>query len=441
MTEPVTAPFSEDSEKAFLSSLIQYVEVIERCNTLTTAIFFVPAHQILFRMLVGLREEEQPIEFVICKAWLKKHELLDEVGGPEYLNDLWTFVPTGSNWEYYLNILKEHHVRRRTIQGCQSLMQRMYDQEYAAVESIRENVEHTLTEIVTEIRPKTKEWSDVVTLALEYLEKPINAGLQGVQFNIQSIDLELSGIRRGEYAVICAEVSVGKTAIAMQAALNSALCGNTVAIFSFEMSAIRMALRMFSQLGKVRMHTMRNKLFSDREHSSLLKTAKVLKTLPIKMEDAFNQNINGLVSRCRQIHAKEPLELVVVDYLQLVTPCVKKNDNREREVADISRKLKNLAGELDIVVIALSQLNEFGKMRESRSISQDADIIIRLSPEEGDDENARNVTIDKNRDGPRGKTFPVTFEGQYVTFTDAPVESETNGKKNGSRHHFKGQDA
>jgi replicative DNA helicase len=440
LPEHQTFPHSEESEKAFLCSLILYPELIDRCDTLSLALFFIPAHQTVFRMLIELRQADQPIDFVICKNWLKKNELLEEIGGAEYLNDLWQVVLTGANWEHYLNILKDKHLRRKTIQASQSLIQRMYDPSYGTQETLREITEVALTQIVTEIRPKVKLWPDVIDSAMLLLEKTSNNGLEGVLFDVKGIDDEIRGCRRGEYVIICAEVSVGKTALAMQGALNTAIGGGSVAMFSFEMSAVRMALRMFCQLGKIRMGLMRTRLFDAVERNRLLQVADVLRKLHIHMEDAFSMNINGLVSRCRQIHAKEPLELVVVDYLQLVTPgTAKRTDNREREVADISRKLKNMAGELDVTVIALSQLNEFGKMRESRSISQDADIILKIEPE-GDSEHFRNVIIDKNRDGARGKKFPVTFEGQYVTFTDAPVDRPPNREltpaKNGHKKHW-----
>lgn len=420
MTQPLQMPFSIDAEKAFLSSLFLRAGLVEQCESLNPQIFYIPAHRIIFQMLIDLWNSNSPQDFVTCKMWLRDHKQLEEVGGVEGLNEIWSFIPTSEAWAHYLGILKDNHIRRQTISSCHQLAQTMYDPAIDSNSSIQSVAESALSQLVVNLRKMAKEFPEIVTDTMSHIcnDEP---DMSGVRFDIATLDTSLSGVKPGEYLVICAEVSAGKTALAIQAALTSAYANKRVAIFSFEMPAIQLVTRMISQRALIRMQSIRSKRFSQEELTRLRNLKEPLSKLPMHLDDSFDTSINGLVNRCRQIHAKNKLDLVVVDYIQLVTPGVEKRDlNREREVADISRKLKKLSGELDLSVIALSQLNETGKMRESRSISQDADIILRIEIPDPKKDTFREILIDKQRNGPRGQRVPVQFFGQYVTFEDCP---------------------
>jgi replicative DNA helicase len=183
---------------------------------------------------------------------------------------------------------------------------------------------------------------------------------------------------------------------------------------------------MIANSGEISMRSLRTGQLTPQEHKRFGPTVEGLAKLPIFMEDSYAFSITRLISRCRQLKTKHELALVVVDYLQLVEGSNKRrNDNRQLEVADVSRSLTLMAKELGVAVLALSQLNDNGLLRESRAIGQDADIVLRISTPDSDDAFRRTIVIEKNRDGQRWKRIPVEFHGQYMCFSDAPLDPES----------------
>lgn len=257
---------------------------------------------------------------------------------------------------------------------------------------------------------------------LHVLERKAGTGMIELS-GIRSLNLAIGCLLPGEELVIGAETSFGKTSLAMH--FVSHLCfGNQhkkAAIFSMEMRRQSMSERFFACQCSVPLENIRR---NDMSLEQKTKIIDFIEKLPeehsVFMDDSSVLDIQSIISRCRRIKRKHGLDVVVVDYLQLVSPAnLKASANRQQEVADISRRLKMLAVELDVVVIALSQLNEAGQLRESRAIGQDADIVMLIrDSDKSDDKFEKLIVIEKNRNGPRGKPVSVHFYPQYVSFSD-----------------------
>jgi replicative DNA helicase len=239
---------------------------------------------------------------------------------------------------------------------------------------------------------------------------------------LHKLDSELGGVFPGDMVVIASETSRGKTALSLQIAGHMALDEQDlkIALFSFEMNAHQITERIISNRSEVRLSAMRYCEMNDRDIEKL-KSFKQ-NTPPgrtIIIEDSFALTVEGVLSRCRRLKNNGELHAVVVDYLQLVNPTNTKSQNRQTDVQEISRNLKLLAGRLGVVVIALSQVNDLGQMRESRAISHDADIILQIRDnDDASGTSEREIEILKNRNGPRGKTVKLHFYGDYTSFSD-----------------------
>jgi replicative DNA helicase len=422
---PISLPHSVDAEKGLLSSMIQSIDVCSEClSQLPESIFFYPAHQHLFGTFSSLFSKNQPLDFLLIKKELSDSKLLEEVGGAEYVNEIWDFVPTAANWKHYAAIVKDNYVRRVTIQECMALTEAMYDPEVEAQGEVSSRVEKTLTKLALDIPRQDRSFKDQILDALYLLEQRRISGdtFSGALFGIKSLDQAICGVRPGDLCIVAAETSGGKTALALSAIkYTAAIKKRPVAVFSLEMPCAQLIERMFASEAHVSMRSLRSGLLSDREFQKLTGAQAVLNDCHIFIDDSSYGDIGKIVSECRRLRTKHGLELVVVDYLQLIdSPFVRKESNREREVANISRQLKNMAKELQIPVIALSQLNEEGKLRESRAIGQDADIVLKIGfPDSNDDSFAREIFIEKQRNGPRGESIPVRFDGEYMRFEDA----------------------
>jgi replicative DNA helicase len=421
MNEPRSLPFSEDAEKGVLCSMILSPEVLLECASRIAAEFFhVPAHRIIFSALCDLAAENEPADFVLLKAELVRSKQLEEIGGAEYLSDLWNFVPTGANWKFYASLLVEFYRRRTTIIECQRLIEKMYDLHGDIDEQITEGVETALTRLALQVARVDKPFRQLVAETVAEIDRRAKGeGSTGIRFGLDSLDAQLGEVQPGEVCVISAQTGGGKTALALQAILEHAASGYSVALFSFEMRATQMIERALAHDGQISMKTIRSGKLSMSELGKLDASVGRLSERAIFIMENTGCDINQIVSRCRYLKVRYALTLVVVDYLQLVQPGASRNDaTREREVADISRKLKAMALELNVPVLALSQLNDQGRLRESRAIGQDADIVLRIDDSKSDNSFAVDIVIDKHRSGARGKRVNVEFFGEYMRFQD-----------------------
>jgi replicative DNA helicase len=420
--EPQLLPFSEDVEKGLLCSAIKSRVVLSYCSaSLAPEMFHLPAHRIIFRTLCALTDEEVRIDFVAVKSALKNAGSLQEIGGQEYLNSLWDFVPSADNWEHYSKLLLEYYDRRVGITECLGLSEKLRDlrTETNPRQLIIETLGRIGAKLEARIVERRKSFSLLVDETLEQIEQ--RAGEQhaasGIRFGMEKLDEELDGVQPGELCVISGQTSSGKSALALQAILWAARQRRGTALFSLEMPGTQSVERMFAADGEISMKVIRAGLFSEAEHKRLLASVLRIRSYPIHVEEQSAGNITGIIDQCRMLKTEENISLVVVDYLQLVQPGrLRREDTREREVADVSRRLKALATELKVSVFALSQVNDQGLLRESRAIGQDADIVLKIEESKSEDASDVDIVVEKHRSGARGKRITVQFYGQYIRF-------------------------
>jgi replicative DNA helicase len=383
---PDSLPCDEDAEKSMLCSLALQPSLFDEAG-LSSELFYVPANRIIFERMLDVYQQDSAITFVTLKAELVKTGQLEEVGGKEYLDELWDWNRTASAlWWHYRNLLTEQYHRRLGILECQKLLEKLYDPgSGATAENIREMLERTLTRLAIQVAPRQKTFPELVEETLREIEEQSQRGsVCGIRFGLARLDEEIDGVQPGELCVISGKTSSGKSALALQAVLCAAASGQGAAHFSLEMPGTQTVKRVLAADGQITMKLLRRSgLFSKSEWERLHASADRIKAYPIHIEDNTACDINQIVSRCRLLKTKHGIGLVVVDYLQLVQPArLRREETREREVADISRKLKALAIELGVSVLALSQLNDAGLLRESRTIGQDADIVLKIDQSE-----------------------------------------------------------
>jgi len=413
-------PVSEDAEKGLLCSMLLSPFILDE-GDFSEALFHIPAHKIVFRHINHAYSDHGTTDFHLFKQSFRLIELT-EIGGMEFLSSLYGFVPSSANWRFYRDHLAELHIRRTVMKAAEVLHAKMSDLQADFKGSIREVAEKGLTTIVLKAHDLNE-----LYLGDEVERKEAEMRLKGKvpameATGIRALNLAMGGFIPGDQIVIGGETSFGKTALALNMATYLALGpqAKKVAIFSFEMTKEDIYSRIMASCAQIPLSMVRFRNLDDRYRKQL---SDWVKTVPkgcrtITVQEGYSLDITEIVNRCRRLKATGDLHVVVVDYLQLVNPSSFRESNRQREVADISRRLKVMAGELGVVVIALSQLNDAGQLRESRAIGQDADVVLTIKEGKSDDALEKIISIDKNRHGPHGQKVPVAFYGDYVTFSD-----------------------
>jgi replicative DNA helicase len=440
---PRSLPFSEDGEKGVhCSLLLSPKEVADTCVLrLRSGAFYIPAHEIIYNLVVEFGEKRKPIDFISIKQALKDRNQLDEVGGPEYLSDLYNFVPTPANAGYYIDIVREKYVLRRLISACTKLSTQCYDQQ-GELEPLLDEAEREIFAITGEhVKTDIVSTKDLVMEAIEQIEKLYeNRGsVTGLSTGFVELDRMTSGLHPAEMIVIAARPSMGKTAFAMNIAEYVAMeLSKAVAVFSLEMSSQQLVQRILCSRAKVDLQRVRNGFLSERDFPNLTAAASQVAGSKMFIDDTPGLTIIELRAKARRMKSQHDLQLIVIDYLQLLRSMSRRaQDNRQLEIAEISSGIKALAKELNLPIIVIAQLNrqpdtrakEGGRprlsdLRESGSIEQDADLVgLLVRPEyyETDDDGKQErageaeLIIAKQRNGPTGDV-PLTFLKQYTRF-------------------------
>jgi replicative DNA helicase len=428
MIEIETLPFSEDSECGLLCSLLLSPEHWLRYGlALRPELFYIPANRIVYEALRQLSERGHPFDFISVKERLKVTGKLEEIGGAEALVALYRFVPTSANAEFYLASVAECYRRRCALLGCQKLMNVITEAKDDYRIQLAQTVEQTLTELVLDFRKSTRNLSGWLDEAFnEIAARAEDKARSAVQFDVLPLDSELSGVEPGELVVISSETSGGKSALALQAGRATAEKGYGVVIFSLEMSPVQLCERLLSAQGQISMRSLRTGKLSAAELERMNQARAELRRLPITIDENYRDTITQIVSRCRALKIAQQtanLRLVIIDYLQLLGgEPARKDTNREREVAAMSRRLKLMALELNVTVIAISQLNDDGYLRESRAIGHDADIILNIKPI--NEFGAVEFNLRKVRQGAQ-KKLTGFFRSEYMTFIPDVVSTES----------------
>jgi replicative DNA helicase len=446
---PRSLPYSEDAEKGVLCSLLLSPrEVSDLCTLrLKPDAFYGPAHKIIYELVIEFSDKSKPIDFITLKQSLKDRGFLEEIGGPEFLNELYTFVPTAANAGYYVDIVREKYLLRRLILACNSLATRCYDDQ-ENVEPLLDDAERQIFEITGDhVKLDVVPTKELVMAAIEQIEKVYeNRGsVTGLPTGFTEFDHMTSGLHQAEMIVIAARPSMGKTALAMNIAEHVALVENRpVAVFSLEMSSQQLVQRLLCSRAKVNLQRVRNGFLSERDFPSLTAAASQLAAAKLFIDDSPGLSIAELRAKARRLVASHQVQLLVIDYLQLLRSTSRRaQDNRQIEISEISAGIKSLAKELNIPIIVVAQLNrqpdarakEGGRprlsdLRESGSIEQDADVVgllVRSEYYETDEEAKQEkvgeaeLIIAKQRNGPTGDV-PLTFLKEYTRFENRARE-------------------
>ena len=439
-------PQSKEAEKAVLGSAFLSKTALQKiCDELSPEHFYSEANAKIFETLQELNDEDKPIDITIVTNKLSEKKILSQVGNVEYLSEIIDSVPSASNVEYYINIVKEKMIGRKIIETATDIANDAYASE-DSIYDVLENAEMKMLRIGN--MRKTSEFQriqDVAYRAQENLEKLAEQGseITGLATGFSEFDKLTAGLQPSQFIIIAARPAMGKTAFALNLATYAATHSNkSVAIFNLEMSAEQLANRILQSLGQIDGGKMRTGRLEHNDWKRLNEAISQLSDTNLFLDDTPGITIGEIRSKCRRLaNSDKGLGLVVIDYLQLITGPSKSVGNRQQEVSDISRNLKTMALELGIPVIALAQLSRaveqredkrpiMSDLRESGSIEQDADIVSFLyrddyyNKEARRDDNASisEFIIGKNRSGPT-TTIELLFKKDTSTFVNFQRES------------------
>ena len=442
-------PHNLDAEKGLIGSiLLSPREVLNECaEQLSEEAFYSPAHGTIFRILVEMWSANQQIDLITLTNRLRDLNLLDSVGGPGAVTELFGFVPTAANASHYMEIVVEKSLLRRMITACTTSVARCYE-EQGDVPQLMDDVEREIFTIgETRFRKSAPDMRDEVFSALENIEKMYQqrGRISGLATGFTIFDQMTDGLHPGEMIIVAARPSMGKTALAMNIVEHVALDleeSKPVGVFSLEMSTQQLVQRMLCSRARVNMKKIRSGMLARAEHGKLNDAAAALSESKIFIDDTPSLTILELRAKARRMRDRHRVELIAIDYLQLCRSTSRRGqDNRQIEIAEISSGIKALAKELEIPIIVLAQLNRqpeqrgggkprMSDLRESGSLEQDADVVTLLvRPEyyEEDDEAKADLVgkaeliIAKQRNGPTGD-IPLTFIKEYTRFENAAFE-------------------
>ena len=436
-----TMPHDDVAEQSVLGGMLLSKDAIaDVVESLRASDFYKPAHETIYEAILSLYGHGSPADAITVADELKKRGELTRVGGAAYLHTLIASVPTAANAQYYAEIVKEHAIMRRLIEAGTKIAQLGYANE-TEVDTL---VDQAQAEICAVTDGNAKEDYVSFSEALEATMREIDAnsnrpdGVYGVPTDFIELDELTGGLHGGQMIVIAARPGVGKSTLALDIARSAAIHHHMATVFfSLEMSRTELAMRVLSAEGKISMGRLKKGDLDTEGWTNLATLQGRIDSAPLFIDDSPNMTLMEIRAKCRRLKQRNDLKLVVLDYLQLMSSG-KKVESRQQEVSEFSRSLKLLAKELDVPVIALSQLNRGSEqrtdkrpmvsdLRESGSIEQDADIVILLHREdmynpESDRVGEADMIIAKHRGGPT-RTIPLAFSGKYSRFNNMANEA------------------
>ena len=444
---PYTAvpPHSIEAERSVLGAMLQDSAAVSAAiESLTAEDFYTPAHREIFDAAKALTGNNMAVDLVTMDAELNKRGTLPGVGGIEYLIELTQFVPTTVNTRYYVRIVSEKAVLRRLIQAAGEISRESYAQE-KELPQVLSLSEKLIFDIVMQRSggENLKHIKEVLAYTYEQMEEyaRLKGGISGVPTGFLGLDNLLTGLHGGELILVGARPSMGKTSFAINIATNAARKGKKVAVFSLEMPKEQIAMRMLCCDARVNMQSVRKGLLRDDEWMKLARTLAPLATSEVYIDDTSGLTPGQLRSRSRRMMMEKGLDLIIVDYLQLMG-CDKQTESRQVEVSEISRALKGVAKELNVPLLACAQLSRANEkrgttggyrpmlsdLRDSGSIEQDADVVMFLhrdayyKRDESVPDNTAEVIVAKQRNGPLG-TVKLAWLSEYTLFDNLASEA------------------
>jgi len=428
-------PQNVESERALLGSIMLRPEALaEIMDILRPEAFYADKHKTIFEAMMHLYERREPIDLLTLSSKLKETVDLDRIGGISYLTEIVNAVPSSSNAEHYATIVSKKHTMRKLIEAAEHIAKIGYDEENE-IEELLDRAEKKIYEVTSKnISGKYIEMKDVLGDAMERLDRihKTKGVLRGVPTGFKDLDIKLSGLQNSDLIILAARPSVGKTSLALDIARNASIRHNIpTAIFSLEMSTEQLVDRMLSAESRVdawRLRTGNLKL--EEEFGRISAALDPLSKAPLFIDDQAGNNIMKIRSVVRRLKHEKNLGLVIIDYLQLMTPIhTRTTDNTVQQITEISHSLKQLAKEFNIPVLALSQLSRaveqrggkprLSDLRDSGSIEQDADVVLFIHRDQNDEGGGKKqeaeILIEKHRNGPTG-SIKLFFDGDKSSF-------------------------
>lgn len=436
-------PQNIEAEESILSAvLIDNNTLLDIVEILSPADFYKSAHQKIFEAVIELFLKSEPVDLVTLVNVLKQKNHLSEIGGATYLARLVDTVPLAVNAKHYAKIIHDKACLRRLIEKANSIVQLCF-KDSNDVDDVIDFAERAVFEISEDkIKPSFHPLRKIIENNINALEE--RQGNQtlitGVSTGFKLLDSLTSGLQKSDIIILAARPSMGKTALALNIARNVAVdSGLITAVFSLEMSKEQLSMRMLCSESRIDSSRLRGGFFNQEDWIKLTDSAGLLSEAPIYIDDAPDISAMSIRAKSRRLKMDRGLDLIIIDYIQLMKGSYS-SERRDLEISEISRSLKTLAKELDIPVLALSQLNrrleersdkrpQLSDLRESGALEQDADVVMFIYRDEiyNKDENNPNrgkaeLIIAKQRNGPIG-TIPLTFLGSYTRFENAAFEN------------------
>ncbi len=427
-------PQNLDAEQAALGSMLLEEEAIVRAaELLEESVFYKEAHRKIFSVLIGLYRANVPVDLITITDELKKRDLLDEVGGASYLATLTSVVPTAANIEHYCRIVKQKSILRSLIRASTQIAAECYDSP-TDPDVLLDKAESLIFDIASKkVKRDAIAMKDIIKSSIEMIDALYQRKgmITGLPTGFSELDQQLAGLQPSDLVIVAGRPAMGKSSFTFCVAESVAVTQKVgVAVFSLEMSKENLVQRMLCSHARIDAHNVRSGMLSTSDWPNLTKAAGKLSEAPIFIDDTPGISILELRAKARRLKSRHNIGLVILDYLQLMDESATA-ENRQQEISVISRSLKGLARELNVPVIAVSQLSRaperretfrprLSDLRESGAIEQDADVVLMLFREEyynftEENRGIAEVIIAKQRNGPTG-TVRLAFIKEYTRF-------------------------
>ena len=445
-------PYDLVAEQSVLGAMMLSKKAIEKaCEKLFVSSFYSEKNQIIFKAIVDLHDKKVPIDLTTLTSELNNSNKINDIGGVEYIADLLSIVPSAANVDHYIKIVEDAYMLRNVIDTSTEISDLAYEHD-GDVSDILDQVENKIVNIIGNRRSSEfKSIQEVLTSFQTNLEKLVDSkkDITGIPTGYIDFDKLTSGLHENQFIILAARPAVGKTAFALNiASYVSTHTNKTVALFELEMSAEQLASRMISSLGQVDGRKLISGNVQNDDWKRIIEAKSQLAGSKLFISDDVGSTVGDIKSKCRRLATSENgLDLVIIDHLQLLSMGGNYGNNRQAEMTDISRNLKKMAMELNVPVIALSQLSrgvesredkrpKMSDLRESGAIEQDADIVMFLYRDdynktaeqvEAPDPSLVELIISKHRNGPTGKV-DLLFKKSTSTFLN--FKNDNKGEAN-----------
>jgi replicative DNA helicase len=438
-------PQSEEAERSVLGSMLRDNVIISDVVQIVRAdSFYSDAHQKIFQAIVSIYEKGHPVDVILLADELKQRGQIEDIGNYGYLGELWEAAPTAANAEYYARIVRDRALVRNLIHVSTEILRDAYDVVQPA-EELLNTAERRVFEVAQMgVTGQTYTLEQAIDIAFDRIDKRHSGegvDLSGLPTGYADLDEITAGLQNSEMIIIAARPSVGKTAFALNLSRNIIVEGKQPVFFvSLEQSRIELAERLLCSQARVDSHRLRKGTLSAEDMQKLIEAGGVLNKAKLFIDDTPGQSMLRISANARRLKMRQGIKLVVIDYLQLIEP-ENRRDPRQEQVAQISRRLKALARELEIPVIALAQVNRSSEdrqdhrprladLRESGSIEQDADTVMLLHRpdryEPGQHDGIIEIIVGKQRNGPTGE-ITLTYLKQYMRYENHALGTPFEG--------------